>query len=459
MKRIATLLAVLPLMPIAAAAWAADMPGSSDLIEKGRQIAVAADCAACHTAPEGRPFAGGYPVQTPLGTIYSTNITPSVKNGIGAYDEAAFARAVREGVKPDGTHLYPAMPYPAYSGITDADLHALYVYFKSAVAPEDVSPPKTDLGFPFNIRASMILWNMLYLPYQRFAPKAEETPQIARGRYLVDTLEHCGTCHTPRGLMMGPQSGKDLGGAQLGAWVAPNITPDLLSGIGTWSDEALASYLKTGVAAHLAQAAGPMGEVVEHSTQYLPDADIQAMIAYLRHVPSVKGQAVHPRSEYGAQGGDEASLRGLTSNVDLGWKTFSGVCATCHQVSGQGRNQYPALFHNTVTGADSPDNLVATILFGVRRTVDGQTHYMPGFGDAAAWTDQLSDAQIAAVANYVFKQYGNPSMHVSASDVAKERNGGSLASSMQKFLSILGGVFALVVVVGLLALLVRRKRA
>lgn len=443
-------------------ALAADASQGADpaLVARGRAVATAADCVACHTAPGGKPFAGGLALHTPLGTIYSTNITPSMTQGIGHYDEAGFARAVREGVTPGGKHLYPAMPYPSYSAMTDADIHALYAYFREGVAPQDVASPKTDLGFPFNIRASMAVWNMLYLSHERFAPHEGETPQLARGRYLTQALEHCGTCHTPRGLLMGPKGDKALGGAQIGAWVAPNVTPDKVSGIGTWPADALAQYLKTGVAPHRAQAAGPMAEVIEHSTQHLPDEDIAAMVAYLRQVTPVQGAAAHPRDSYGSAGSaQEARERGLTKNVDPGWKLFSGVCGTCHQPAGAGRDQYPALFHNTVTGADIPDNLVATILFGVRRTGDGNAHYMPGFGDSAAWTDHLSDAEVATVANYVFRQYGNPALHVTTQDVTTLREGGASQAGTIRGVIIAAIAVVGVVLIGLIVLIARRKKA
>ena len=409
----------------------AQAPAASDaaLVEKGRQLAVAADCAACHTVPKsGAPFAGGYGIASPLGTIYSTNITPSQTHGIGSYTLEDFSRALRQGVRKDGAHLYPAMPYTAYTQISDEDTAALYAYFMHGVKPVDQSAPQTALPFPFNIRASMAVWNALYLKDQRFVPDDSKTPEWNRGAYLVNGLAHCATCHTPRNAMMAEDNSQFLGGGSLGDWYAPNITSDASNGIGGWSAAELAQYLKTGHVAGKAQAAGPMAEAIEHSLQHLPDSDIQAIATYLKQTPAVSGNETQPRYSYGAPGAkDEQTQRGLSDGVDAGWRVFSGSCAACHQAQGDGtgNGEYPSLFHNTATGASRPDNLIATILHGVDRTVDGHASFMPAFGDTAAFTDRLSDQDIADVSNYVLKQYGNPAVaKVTAADVATVRAGG-----------------------------------
>lgn len=400
----------------------------SALMQSGRYLAIAADCAACHTAQHGRPFAGGYPVTSPMGTIYSTNITPSTKDGIGNYTEADFRRALREGIRRDGAHLYPAMPYADYAGLTDQDIHALYTYFHQGVAPVDTPAPRTALKFPFNIRASLSVWNLLYLHKQPFAADASKSALVNRGAYLTHSLAHCAACHTPRDFLMGQGASNPLAGGSLGTWYAPNISSDATSGIGGWSDRELKQYLRTGFVAGKAQAAGPMAEAIDHSLQYLSDEDIDAIVAYLKQTPPIHTGETTPRFAYG-QPLNESAMRGDPNHAPRGWQIFSGSCAACHQANGGGltNHDYPSLYHNTATGAPQPDNLISTILFGLSRSANGKPAFMPAFGPTASFTDRLSDQDVADVANFVLRQYGNPSVHVNATDVATIRMGGKTA--------------------------------
>ena len=394
------------------------------LVEKGRQLALAADCAACHTAPAGGPaFAGGYGIASPLGTVYSSNITPSTKNGIGDYTLEDFSRALRQGVRKDGAHLYPAMPYTAYTRLSDDDTAALYAYFMKSVTAVDRPAPTTGLPFPFNIRASMAVWNALFLDDRRFAPDAARSAQWNRGAYLVDALAHCSTCHSPRNVLMGERGDALLAGGSVGSWYAPNITSDANSGIGAWSGAELVQYLKTGHVHDKAQAAGPMAEAIENSLQHLPDADLEAIATYLKAVPARAGGESRPRFAWGEASDSERSQRGLKA-ADAGWRVFSGSCSQCHQPDGTGNANYPSLFHNTASGADRPDNVVSTILLGVSRNVAAGPSFMPAFGDHASYVDRLSDQEIADVSNYVFARYGNAAVKVSAADVAVLRKGG-----------------------------------
>ncbi len=435
---------------------------SAELIAKGRYLATAADCAACHTAPHGgTPFAGGYGIESPLGTIFSTNITPSKQDGIGNYSEADFARAVREGVAKDGSHLYPAMPYTAYAKISDEDMHALYAYFMNEVKPVDHVPQKTELPFPFSIRTSMAAWNLLFLDNSRFKPDASKSAEWNRGAYLAEALEHCSTCHTPRNVFMAESGSEALSGGSIGSWYAPNITSDKTSGIGGWSDAELTQYLKTGHVAGKAQAAGPMAEAVENSLQHLNDDDIKAMVTYLRDVKPIASGETTPRYAIDNPSVAEATLRGLPGQGldENGFHVFSGSCATCHQNDGGGNKHYPSLFHNTATGADRPDNLVATILFGVSRTVDNVPTFMPAFGPAASYTDKLSDKDIADVSNYVLSQFGNAAVKVTPADVARIREGGEkpFLAEVAPFIVPAGIVVALIVLL-VIALLISRRR-
>ncbi len=233
---------------------AAQGQGDATLIKRSEYLAIAGDCAACHTAPGGRPMAGGLPLPTPVGNIISTNITPSRSHGIGSYTPQQFTDALRRGVRADGQHLYPAMPYTAYAKVTDEDARALYAYFMGAVAPVDESPQPTRLPFPFDIRLSMAAGNWLFLDDRRFTSDPAQSAEWNRGAYLVSGLAHCSTCHTPRNLLMAEIRSLDLGGGSVGPWQAPNITSDANSGIGGWSVRDLVSYLRDGHAANKAQA-------------------------------------------------------------------------------------------------------------------------------------------------------------------------------------------------------------
>ncbi|WP_144114261.1 c-type cytochrome [Paraburkholderia sp. BCC1886] len=446
----------------ASANTASATPGVADspLIAAGRYLATAADCAACHTAQGGKPFAGGYPINSPMGTIYSTNITPSKQGGIGDYTEAEFARALRQGVRRDGQHLYPAMPYTSYAALTDNDVHALYTYFHDAVAPVDAAAPQTSLPFPFSVRASMSLWNALFLDSAPFRPDPHVSPLINRGAYLAGALEHCAACHTPRNALMGQNDARAFAGGSLGSWYAPNISSDPVSGIGGWTDAELTQYLKTGFVPGKAQAAGPMAEAIDHSLQHLNDGDIAALVAYLKQTPPMHDGESATRYTYG-QPLNEAALRGNDAKPPRGWQVFSGSCAACHQANGGGlsNHDYPSLYHNTATGAANADNLISVILFGLQRDAHGKPAFMPAFGPGASFTDRLSDQDVADVANFVLHQYGNPAVTVSVADVATIRQGGKPPLIAQAAHYAIPGLVVLLVVIVLLVLALSRRKA
>lgn len=447
---------------LAAAALAPLLPGIARaqtddraLIDRGAAVARAADCAACHTAPGGRPLAGGLPIRTPIGTIVSTNITPSRDGGIGAYSADQFARAVREGVRADGANLYPAMPYTAYSGMTDQDVRALYAYFHAAVAPVDVRPATTALPFPFNIRATMGAWNLLFLSHTRFTPDTAHDAQWNRGRYLADVLEHCGTCHTPRNLLMAEDDGRKYGGASLGAWYAPNITPSP-GGIGAWSADDLKSYLKTGHApAGNAQAGGEMLEAVDKSMSRLDDADIDAIVAYVRSLPPVSGRAVatpaHPRDQ--ADDPLFASHQTVSAQMD-GDTLYQAFCASCHQDAGQGRDSrgLPPLSGNAVFHDPTADNLVMTILRGIQSERNGE-QAMPGFART------LNDDQIVRLTNALTARFGDPSVTTTTDRVAVLRQGGAPSPMIGLARAgLVGGVVLALAACGAAILLVGKKK-
>ncbi|WP_244561336.1 c-type cytochrome [Bradyrhizobium canariense] len=413
---------------------AADSPGqTAAAIKRGEYLAVAADCGACHTVPRGKPFAGGLAISTPLGTIYSTNITLSADFGIGRYTEEEFSRALRRGVRRDGANLYPAMPYTSYAKFTDDDAHALYLYFTLAVKPVEQRSPQTQLPFPTSVRASMIGWNLLFLDTAAFVPDPHQSAEWNRGAYLAQGAAHCSTCHTPRGFLMQEDASRALSGAQVGAWYAPNITSDPISGIGSWTKADLVVYLRTGHLSGKAQAAGSMAEAVEDSFQHLAATDLDAIATYIKSIPAVSDPAVDTSrftagqmsSELGRLRG-RAAIRSDSESAASGAELFRGNCTSCHSAEGQGSKDgyYPSLFWNSATGAKNATNLVATILYGVNRTTSGRQAFMPGFGGRTTDANALSDLNIAALGNYVLAQYGAADTIMTEQQVAEARRGG-----------------------------------
>ncbi|CAM5199520.1 Mono/diheme cytochrome c family protein OS=Castellaniella defragrans OX=75697 GN=HNR28_000927 PE=4 SV=1 [Castellaniella defragrans] len=401
-------------------------PSSPDLrlIQKGEYLATAGDCMACHTAHGGKPFAGGLAVATPIGNIFSTNITPSKTAGIGNYTLEQFTRAVRQGVRANGQHLYPAMPYTSYAKTSDADIQAMYAYFMHGVAPVDTAAPKTSLPFPFDIRLAMIGWNFLFLDDKPYHPVADKGTLWNRGAYLVHGLAHCAVCHTPRNTLMAEDSSQFLGGAYVGPWYAPNITSDMNSGIGDWSDAELVQYLSTGHTAK-AQASGPMMEAIDFSLRHLTKADLQAIAAYLKTVPAIHDPAddAKPVSSWGKASDELDTVRGhpWPENQDLmtGPQLYDAHCASCHQAQAQGSfgGGLPALFHNTATGRLQTNNLVLAILDGIDLPAQGNDVIMPGFREV------MSDTQVATLGNYLMKAYGNPAGEVTVDQVTALRSG------------------------------------
>ena len=435
------------------------------VIKHGEYLATAADCGACHTAPRGEPFAGGLPISTPLGTIYSTNITPSANFGIGLYSEEEFSRALRHGVRRDGSNLYPAMPYTSYAKFTEDDARALYLYLTKAVKPVDQSPPPTELPFPMNIRASMIAWNLLFLDTAAFVPDPQQSAEWNRGAYLVQGAAHCSTCHTPRGFLMQEETSRALSGAQVGPWYAPNITSDPTSGIGRWTKEELVAYLGTGHLSGKAQAAGSMGEAVEDSFQHLAATDLDAIATYIKSVPAVHDPADSAsRFTAGKMFSELATLRGRDgvssdSSTDLtGAALFQGNCGSCHSAEAQGSKDgyYPSLFENSATGAKNPTNLIAAILYGVDRTTSKGQAFMPGFGGHATDANPLSDRDIVLLGNYVLTHYGSAGTTITEPEIAEERRGGPSSSLVA--LARAGLAAAVVVVCSGIAFFVFRRR-
>jgi mono/diheme cytochrome c family protein len=303
--------------------------------------------------------------------------------------------------------------------VTDQDVLAIRAYLNT-LAPIHYTPPANDLKFPFNKRWLMVFWNLFNFTEGRFVPDPKQSPEWNRGAYLVEGLAHCEECHTPRNFMQGLKSSARFSGAVQAGWHAFNITPDKLSGVGDWRDDELRSYLATGAAPGRASAAGPMGEVVANSTQYLAPVDLRSIVVYLRSVPAVSGGDTRARHQWGNPADDVTALRGTTITGVNGAQLFLANCASCHSWSGQGvgasaPGAYPSLIHNSTVGATDANNLALVILRGVNRTTAHADVLMPAFGG------HLDDEQIAAITNYVTKQFGNPQATITTGQVAKLR--------------------------------------
>lgn len=392
------LAALCALMPVAAIAQAP----AADLVAQGQYVARAADCEVCHTAIGGQGMAGGLPFKTPFGTIWSSNITPDRDTGIGGWTEAQFEKAVRHGLRADGAHLYPAMPYTSYVKLTDADMHALWAYLR-AQKPVKRAAPEGGMGFPYNQRWALGGWKLVNFKDTPFAADAGKDAVWNRGKYLATALGHCEECHTPRNIAMGLSS-KAYAGGNIDGWQAFNISSDAQAGIGSWSEKELERYLSTGSLPGKATTAGGMADVIGHSLRYLTPQDLTALATYIKGVAPQSG-AAQSRFDTGAPHDAAATVRGQPIGDDpSGAQLFTGNCASCHGRAGTGigtDRYYPSLFHNSVVGADKPDNLVQVILGGVHRTNGaGQDIVMPAFAG------QLTDAQIATLATYVIDTYG-----------------------------------------------------
>ena len=400
---------------------AAGSAEEKQLVEAGRYVAVASDCIACHTAPGGKDFAGGRGIESPIGTMYSTNITPDQKTGIGAYTLNDFDRAVRHGIKPSGGTLYPSMPYPSYAKMSDQDLRALYAYFMKGVAPVAAENRGSDIGWPLSIRWPLAIWR------KQFAPEVKPVDltryadaSVARGAYLVQSLGHCGTCHTPRSATMSElaldESGPAYlaGGPHIDGWLAVNLRGDKADGMGSWSQKDIVDTLKGARNAHSAVVGGPMADVVAHSTQHMTDADLNAMAAYIKTLPASGGS----KSTFAAS---DTTAKELYNGVEKnrGAQLYLDNCAACHRTDGKSNAiVFPALPGNPTVLSQDPTSLIRVILAGSRlpsTKVAPSDLGMPGF----AW--RLSDEETAQLATFVRQSWGNNAPEATASQVAKVR--------------------------------------
>jgi mono/diheme cytochrome c family protein len=393
----------------------------SALVGRGEYVARASDCIACHTAVNGKPFAGGLKFDTPIGAIYSSNITPDANTGIGSYTFEEFDRALREGVKKNGDSMYPAMPYPSYARLSSDDVHALYAYFMHGVSPVQQSNRATGIVWPLSMRWPLTLWRMAFAPKpQPFTAPAGADPVLARGAYLVQGAGHCGACHTPRAVTMQEKALTDAdgldylsGGTAIDGWIPTSLRGEPRTGIGMWSESDIVQFLKTGRSQHTA-AFGGMTDVVGHSMQHMNDVDLIAIAHYLKSLPpKLQGQTPYVYDDTV----DKALRTGDVSKP--GAAVYRDSCMGCHRSDGKGYTRvFPALGGNPVVQGADATSLIHVVLSG--NTLPGirtapSSFTMPPFG----W--RLSDQEVADVSNFVRSSWGNTGRVVTLEQVAKIR--------------------------------------
>jgi mono/diheme cytochrome c family protein len=406
-------------------ASAQDTAADANLVARGKYVAEAADCKLCHTSASGKPFAGGYKIDTPFGPIYSTNLTPDPKTGIGNWTFEDFKRAMHDGIRPDGQYLYPAMPLNSYTKIVDDDLKAMWAYLRS-IPPVQQSKRENGLRFPFDIREGMLVWRWLYFDEGYFEPDANRGPLWNRGAYIVQGLGHCGGCHTPRNFMGAEIKSESLHGAHVGDWYAPDITPKALKDTNKWDIAQLAAFLKKGGTRN-STAFGPMEKVVHASLSHLNDHDLEATATYLLNAseeePAVSqaqpsdpiapasdpspaaSDPIAPASDPSPAASDPIATASDPSPpaetaLQRGGKLYSENCAECHQSNGEGiHGAVPPMADNPAVIAKSPTDIIGAIVKGVPPR--GGMGGMPSFAGA------LSDQEIADIANYVRTSWGN----------------------------------------------------
>ncbi len=393
-------------------------------IARGEYLARAGDCIACHTARNGRPFAGGLAITTPLGKIYSTNITPDAKTGIGTWSFDDFAALMRHGETKAGYAVYPAMPYPSYSRVNDADMHALYAYFQHGVLPVDQANRTNGIPWPLSMRWPLKIWRAMFAPAPApFAEVAGKEVSVARGAYLVEGLGHCGSCHTPRGVALQEKalSNQDgpiylAGGGSIDGWIAPSLRNENGGGLADWSEADIAEFLRTG-RNHRAASFGAMNDVVVDSMQFMTDADRASIAQYLKSLPPTSRNA-HGAAYVYDPAVSKAFYSGVVPQVP-GAQIYLDRCAGCHRSNGNGNGKaFPALAGNAVLQTANPTSAIHIVLSGGAMPA---TITAPSTQTMAPYADVLNDQQVADVVTFIQTSWGNSGGHATAENVAKVR--------------------------------------
>lgn len=385
MKNARRLLGLAVLISLPEVMWAAPSAPAADMVSRGAYLASAGDCVGCHTAKNGKPFAGGLSMNTPFGAIVTPNITPDKATGIGAWSDDQFYRLMHEGIGHKGEYIYPVMPFPWYTNVTRDDVMAIWAYLNSLPAVSQKRAPN-HLTFPFSVRESLLAWRTAFFKVGDFTPDASQPADVNRGAYLVNGLAHCGECHNARKVVGASKWKGALQGGVIDSWYAPNITSDVRDGIGAWSNADLVTYLKTGVSPDKGIALGPMAETV-HSLSKLADGDLLAIAAYLKTTPAVAN-------------GDEQKKALFSGRDARGSETYLNYCASCHGGDGKGlAGAIPALAGNGAVVSKGPQNVINVVLGGL----EARESYapMPAIGAG------MSDQDIADVTNFVRQTWGN----------------------------------------------------
>ena len=357
-----------------------------DLVKKGEYLMRAGDCIACHTAPGGKPFAGGMYMKTPFGEISVPNITPDRETGIGAWSDEQFYQAVHQGIGHEGEYLYPVFPFPWYTKISRDDVLAIKAYLFS-LNPEHAPRKPLKFGFPFNIRAALLTWRTAFFKAETFKPDPSQSAKLNRGAYLVEGLGHCGECHNHNNILGASGWAGKLEGGEIDGWYAPNITSDGKQGLGSWSEDDIALFLKTGAAHGKSVALGPMMETINDSLSHLDDGDLHAMAAYLKSLAAKQSVS------------NADSSKGLKVSLS-GSQVYLSNCASCHQADGRGLpGMIPNLAGNGAVTSAGPQNVIRVVLGGLQAS--------HGLAPMVAIGQDMSDDDISAAVNYVRSAWGN----------------------------------------------------
>ena len=385
-------------------------------VERGRALATAGDCIACHTAPNRPAFSGGRPLETPFGNINTANLTPDPETGLGTWNTDEFYRAMHHGISKNGAYLYPAFPYPYYTKVTRDDSDAIFAYLRT-LPPVSNQVDRNTLPFPFNIRTSMLAWNAMFFTPGNFHPDPAHSEEWNRGAYLVEGLGHCGACHTPMNTLGGSKSSQPLQGNVIQSWLAPNITGDSRIGVGGWGVDDIVEYLRTG-RNKIAAASGPMAEVVQFSTSLMPEPDLRAIATYLRDTNAPPRANPNLAAPIPAPG--PAPIPSTDAVMQTGRSIYLDTCSACHTAKGEGVELlFPRLAGAPGVQQPDPTTLIRVVISGARTAATNAAPTAPAM-PSLGW--RLDDAQVAAVLTYVRNSWGNAAPAVSASEVARMRS-------------------------------------
>jgi mono/diheme cytochrome c family protein len=375
-----------------------------DEIARGRYFATLGDCAACHTDPGGKPYAGGEPIETPFGIVASANITPDVETGIGSWSDDDFVAALQQGKGKDGVRLYPAMPYPYFAKMSRDQILAIRAYLNT-LEPVHHKVRTDELPFPFKYRIGMLFWNALFFDGTPFEPVVGKSAEWNRGAFIVEGPGHCGACHTPKNFLGGDKTGDNLQGATLQGWFAPDLTSDQRSGLADWSPDEIVAYLKAGHNRH-ASASGTMSEVIRDSTSQMRDRDLLAIATYLKDLPAPQTPTAQ------AIAANDPAIR-------AGQAIYIDNCAACHAANGNGvPNLIPPLKDSPIVQSSDPTTLARVVLHGTQNIATAQAPTGPSM-PPMGW--KLTDQQTAALLTYIRNSWGNAAPAVDAGQVGKSR--------------------------------------